>query len=145
MYQHPDHVHAARTATAAVAATGIPAKLYLIAMRRSDWQELWEALKAAGAELPEEDFTLTPDELRRVEETESRISTTVDVSPVLERKRAALLSHRSQIDDSWFAKIPEDIAAKVFGRETFIRAIDRTGAPVPEDDLFAGLRPPEPG
>ena len=145
LYQHPDHVHAARTAAAAVAATGIPAKFYLTAMRRSDWQELWEALRAAGVELPDDDWTLTPDELRRAAETESRISTNVDITPVLERKRAALLSHRSQIDDSWFAKIPEDIAAKVFGRESFIRASDTTGAPVPEDDLFAGLRAVEPG
>jgi LmbE family N-acetylglucosaminyl deacetylase len=145
MYQHPDHVHAARSAIAAVAATGIPAKLYLSAMRRSDWQQVWEALRAAGVEMPEDDWTLTPDELRRAEENESRISTNVDIAPVLERKRAALLSHRSQIDDSWFTKIPEDVATKVFGVESFIRASDTTGAPLPEDDLFAGLRAPEPG
>ena len=38
------------------------------------------------------------------------------------------------------AKIPEDIVGKMFGEETFIRAVDKTGAPIPEDDLFAGLR-----
>jgi hypothetical protein len=32
------------------------------------------------------------------------------------------------------------VAERVFGEETFIRAVDRTGAPVPETDLFAGLR-----
>ena len=106
---------------------------------------LLDAMVEAGIETPDEEWTLTPDELRRAAETESRISTIVDITPVLERKRAALLSHRSQIDDSWFTKIPEDIAAKVFGRESFIRASDTTGAPVPEDDLFAGLRAPEPG
>lgn len=145
LYQHPDHVHAARTAEAAVAATGIPAKFYQSTLRRSDFQELRDAMVEAGIETPDEEWTLTPDELRRAAETESRISTIVDITPVLERKRAALLSHRSQIDDSWFTKIPEDIAAKVFGRESFIRASDTTGAPVPEDDLFAGLRAPEPG
>ena len=36
---------------------------------------------------------------------------------------------------------PGDIAAATFGRESFIRASDTTGAPLPEDDLFAGLRP----
>jgi hypothetical protein len=25
------------------------------------------------------------------------------------------------------------------GRETFVRAIDKTGAPTPEEDLFAGV------
>ena len=139
-YQHPDHLHASRCAQAAVAATGIPDKLYLTAMRRSDWRKVWDALREAGVEVPD---TSQIDEqaLRQMEEAERRITTNVDISPVLERKRAALLAHASQIRDSWFSKIPSDIAAQVFGRESFTRAMDRTGAPVPEDDLFAGLRP----
>ena len=138
-YQHPDHVHAARAAAAAVADTGIPAKLYLTAMRISDWAKLWTALREAGVDVPDSrDF---PDETRRqMEAAEARITTTVDIRPVLARKRAALLSHASQINDSWFSKIPPEIAEQVFGQESFIRAVDRTGAPVPEDDLFAGLR-----
>src|SRR6516164_3327167 len=35
-YQHPDHVHAARSALAAVSSSGLPAKFYQTAMRRSD-------------------------------------------------------------------------------------------------------------
>ena len=138
-YQHPDHVHAARAATAAVADSGIPAKLYLTAMRISDWAKLWTALREAGVDVPDSrDF---PEETRRqMEAAEARITTTVDIRPVLSRKRAALLSHASQISDSWFSKIPPDIAEQVFGQESFIRARDTTGAPVPEDDLFAGLR-----
>ena len=62
-YQHPDHVHAARAATAAVADTGIPAKLYLTAMRISDWAKLWTALRDAGVDVPDRgDF---PEETRR--------------------------------------------------------------------------------
>jgi LmbE family N-acetylglucosaminyl deacetylase len=52
-YQHPDHVHAARAAAAAVADTGIPAKLYLTAMRISDWAKLWTALREAGVDVPD--------------------------------------------------------------------------------------------
>jgi LmbE family N-acetylglucosaminyl deacetylase len=138
-YQHPDHVHAARAAAAAVADSGIPAKLYLTAMRISDWAKLWTALREAGVDVPDSrDF---PEETRRqMEAAEARITTTVDIRPVLSRKQAALLSHASQINDSWFSKIPPEIAEQVFGQESFIRAVDRTGAPVPEDDLFAGLR-----
>ena len=139
-YQHPDHVHASRAAAAAVAAAGIPAKLYLTAMRRSDWQEIWEALRELGADIPET-TSLSPDEQRRIDESERRISTKIDIRPVLERKRAALLAHDSQISESWFTKIPQDLGERVFGRESFIRARDITGAPLPEDDLFAGLRP----
>ena len=52
-YQHPDHVHAAKAAAAATAASGIPAKLYLTAMRRSDWRKVWEALRDLGADVPD--------------------------------------------------------------------------------------------
>ena len=138
-YQHPDHVHASRSAAAAVAATAIPAKLYLTAMRRSDWQKVMAALREAGADVPEP-AAVTPEDRRLMEEEERRITTTVDIHPVLGRKRDALFAHASQISDSWFSKIPPDISAEVFGRESFIRAIDATGAPLPEDDLFAGLR-----
>jgi hypothetical protein len=37
-------------------------------------------------------------------------------------------------------RAPDDIWAEIYGRETFIRARDTTGTPVPESDLFAGLR-----
>jgi len=137
-YQHPDHVHAARCAQAAVAATGIPDKLYLTAMRRSGWRRLNEELRARGVEVPDPG-EIDEDMLRQIEESEKRITTDVDIRPVLDRKRAALLAHASQIRESWFSKIPPDLVAEVFGHETFIRASDRTGAPVPEDDLFAGV------
>jgi len=138
-YQHPDHLHASRCAQAAVAATGIPDKLYLTAMRRSDWRKLWDALREQGVEVP--DVRQFPEEtLRQIEERERQITTNVDIRSVLDRKRAALLSHASQIRESWFAKVPPEIGEQVFGRESFIRAMDKTGTPVPEDDLFAGLR-----
>jgi LmbE family N-acetylglucosaminyl deacetylase len=142
-YQHPDHVHASQAAQAAVTASGIPAKLYLTAMRRSGWRKVWEALREQGEEVP--DFSsMTPEVERQMNEAEQRITTTIDIRPVLERKRDALLAHNSQISESWFSKIPPEIAEQVFGQESFIRASDTTGAPVPEDDLFAGLRPAEP-
>ena len=138
-YQHPDHLHASRAAVAAVRSTGIPAKLYLTAMRRSGWQEVWEALRAEGVDVP--DFSdMDPEMQRMMDEAERRITTTVDIRPVLDRKGDALRAHASQIEESWFSKIPPDVVARVFGYETFIRASDSTGAPVPENDLFAGLR-----
>jgi len=138
-YQHPDHLQAARAAVAAFSATGIPSKLYLTAMRRSGWQEVWEALRDSGADVP--DFSgMDAETERQMEESERRITTTVDIRDVLELKGKALRAHASQIEDSWFSKIPPDVVARVFGFETFIRASDSTGVPVPENDLFAGLR-----
>ena len=137
-YQHPDHVHAARAAIAAVGKSGVPAKLYLTAMRRSEWRKVFDALRAAGEEI--EEWTLTEEEQRQIDESEARITTEIDIMPVLERKREALMSHSSQITDSWFSKIPPEVAASAFGRESFILVRDQTGASVPETDLFAGLR-----
>jgi LmbE family N-acetylglucosaminyl deacetylase len=143
-YQHPDHVHAAQAAVAATADTGIVAKLYYTAMRGSDWQKVWQALRDLGEDVPGP-RTADPEMMRQMAETERRITTTIDIRPVLSRKRDALLAHASQIQDSWFSKIPPDIAEAAFGRESFIRASDSTGAAVPEDDVFAGLRPPPRG
>jgi LmbE family N-acetylglucosaminyl deacetylase len=139
LYQHPDHVHASLAAQAAVAASGIPAKLYLSAIRASDFQKVWEALREQGVELPgEEEFT--DEQRQKAAEDELRVTTSVDVGAALTRKRDALFAHASQIGESWFSKLPPAIAEAAFGHEHFIRASDTTGAPLPEDDLFAGLR-----
>ena len=137
-YQHPDHVHASLAAQAAAKATGIPAKVYLSTMRGSSWRKIWDALRAAGEDVPqwEED----EDRSRRAIQSEERITTTIDIRSVLDRKREALFAHGSQINDSWFSKIPPDVAEAAFGYEYFIRVADSTGTPLPEHDLFAGLR-----
>ena len=89
----------------------------------------------AGTEEPEEvaenpDFG-TPDEL---------ITTVVDVSAVAGRKYASLGAHASQSDNIFFLQMGEELFSTVMGSESFVRVADPTGAPVPEDDLFAGLR-----
>ena len=138
LYQHPDHVYASQMAQAAVAGTGIPAKLYLSTIRGSSWGKLREALREAGVEMPE--MELTDEQRAQGAATEAAITTTVDIRPVLNRKRDALMAHASQIQESWFAKLPPELAEETFGFESFIRTRDTTGAAVPETDLFAGLR-----
>ncbi|MGI9006743.1 MAG: PIG-L family deacetylase [Streptosporangiaceae bacterium] len=137
-YQHPDHVHAARCAIAAVEATSAPAKLYFTSMRRSAWQQVFEALREAGEEVPEWD--MTEEEQRKIAEAEARITTEIDIRPVLDRKRDALLAHASQITDSWFSKIPPQVVEVAFGTESFTRVRGASPQPVPETDLLAGLR-----
>jgi LmbE family N-acetylglucosaminyl deacetylase len=143
-YQHPDHVHAARSAAAAVSSSGLPAKFYQTAMRRRDWRTVREALREAGEDVGEWD-EITPEMEEQMAAEERRITTTIDIRDVLTIKREALLAHASQIADSWFSKIPASVAEAAFGHESFIRVVDSTGAPVPEDDLFAGLRTGTPG
>ena len=99
-------------------------------------------LRLLGEEVPnwDNDSPEARERWQRGLESEARISTTIDIRPVLARKRAALFAHGSQINDSWFSKIPPEIAEQAFGYEYFIRIADTAGAPLPEDDLFAGLR-----
>jgi LmbE family N-acetylglucosaminyl deacetylase len=52
----------------------------------------------------------------------------------------ALFAHGSQISESWFSKLPQDVSEEAFGYQYFIRVADTTQAPLPETDLFAGLR-----
>src|SRR6476619_4387531 len=70
-YQHPDHVHASRSAQKAFAASGSVAKLYLSAMRGSDWRKIWEALRELGMEM--RDREEDPDGQRRSIASEARI------------------------------------------------------------------------
>ena len=44
------------------------------------------------------------------------------------------------MNESFWARVPTEAFGTLFGEEAFIRAHDTTGAPLPEDDLFVGLR-----
>ncbi len=134
-YGHPDHIQANRVTHAALAECGIPSKLYYTAVARSALRGFRDVLAQAGVEGPAEveenpDFG-TPDEL---------ITTTIDCSAVAGRKYASLGAHASQSDNIFFLQMGLELFTTIMGSESFVRAVDSTNAPVPEDDLFAGLR-----
>ena len=138
-YQHPDHLHVNKVTMAALERTPIPKKAYYTAIRRSAFQRFREILEEQGIEFPgptEPD----PEWNARMEALEGRISTEVDIEPFVDLKRRALGTHASQIEESWWSKLPDEAYSAIFNRETFIRVLDTTGAPTPEVDLFAGLR-----
>jgi LmbE family N-acetylglucosaminyl deacetylase len=70
---------------------------------------------------------------------DAEITTSIDTSAVLDRKRAALKAHASQLADTVWVQVGETEFAELFGQETFMRVRDRTGADLPETDLFAGV------
>jgi LmbE family N-acetylglucosaminyl deacetylase len=72
----------------------------------------------------------TPDEL---------VATQVDCTPWVRVKHAALAAHVSQGDNDDLVGLPDELFDAVFGVERFVRALDLTGTPLPEDDLFAGV------
>ena len=134
-YGHPDHIQANRVTQAAIAQWGVPTKLYYTAMARSRLHGFRDIMAEAGMELPDDvqenpDFG-TPDEL---------ITTTVDCSDFTKQKYASLAAHASQSDNIFFLRMGEEVFGTIMGSESFVRVLDPTGAPVPEDDLFAGLR-----
>ena len=138
-YDHPDHLQAHHITLAAVERTGIPSKVYLSCIRGSDFDRIMASLRDQGIEIPD----LEDDDgswREKLEAVEQRITTTVDASDYIGQKREALLAHDSQINDSFFVKLPEPIFADAFSQESFIRVRDTTGTAVPETDLFAGLR-----
>ncbi len=134
-YGHPDHIQANRVTLAAAEATGIPRRVYYTAIPRSAIAGFAETVRAMGVEFPEpvdEDPEFgTPDEL---------ITTTIDCTAVTDRKFDSLAAHASQSENIFFLNLGRDVFASLFGEEMFVRAWDRTGTPVPEDDLFSGLR-----
>jgi LmbE family N-acetylglucosaminyl deacetylase len=145
-YNHPDHLQAHRITVAAADRTGLPAKLYFTARRRRDWERMRQIMEERGIELPQQmrQQQMDPERRKQMEarmaEVEARITTEVDTSAYAPRKRAALAAHASQLDQSWWVKMPPDAFDGMFSTETFIRARDTTRASIPETDLFAGLR-----
>jgi LmbE family N-acetylglucosaminyl deacetylase len=133
LYGHPDHIQAHRVTMAAVAAAGVADKVYFPAIPSSALLGVDEVLAAHGLELPPElaggDFT-TADEL---------VTTYVDCSAWAGTKYRSLAAHASQSDNAFFLDLGPELFGQFLGIEAFVRAFDRTGAPVPEDDLFAGV------
>ena len=133
-YGHPDHIQAHRITVAAIRKSGIPAKFYHTAVSRARFTSFFAELQESGADLGDfelpEDFG-TPDEL---------ITTEVDVSAYVDRKRKALAAHASQSDGVFMLRLPEEGQQRMFGHESFVRQFSSVPAPDREDDLFAGLR-----
>jgi LmbE family N-acetylglucosaminyl deacetylase len=136
-YGHPDHVMAHRATLAALdvlAERGwTPSKLYLHAVPRSLVHIVIDAARTAGIEFPESlaHAAGTPDE---------EMTTVVDVSPVLDRKLAACVEHRSQMQLGLpLAAIAAGVFDSTFGIENFVLARGERGEERPETSLFAGV------
>jgi len=151
-YGHPDHIAAHRATVAAFDAAADPArypeqdlppwqpqKLYYAAFPREGLLRMREELQARGITMPfgeDEDFDPTsftvPDD---------EITTRVDVGAYVAQKQAALQVHRTQISAEHFTqRMPADLARLMLGTESFTLVRSLVPAPLPEDDLFAGLR-----
>ncbi|MEU5670601.1 PIG-L family deacetylase [Micromonospora sp. NPDC047762] len=137
-YGHPDHIQAHRITMAAVEQTDVPAKVYWTTVPRTAFAEFGRIMKELGVEWAEPDAESEPGPQLGLPDDE--ITTWVDTSKYGAQKFAALATHASQTENIFFLQLGQERFTELMGVETFLRVRDRTGAPTPEDDLFAGLR-----
>ncbi|MEW9554156.1 mycothiol conjugate amidase Mca [Nonomuraea sp. NPDC050783] len=150
-YPHPDHVRTHEVTVAAFDAAGDPgrfpgtgepwrpAKLYYHGALSAAWfRTMHEALTARGldsgmaavlAELPGDAPAVAP-------------TTRVPCAEYFEVRDRALLAHATQIDPhAGFMRHDRDVEREVWPTEDYRLARSHVATTLPEDDLFAGLRP----
>jgi LmbE family N-acetylglucosaminyl deacetylase len=141
-YGHPDHIQAHRVTMAAVHSTGIPAKVYWTTAPRSQMAEFEQLMRDLAAEQGLQERALEGEqpvpEIMGLPDDE--ITTWADTTAYGGQKFDAVSAHASQGDNLFFLSLGRDRFVQMMGVETFLRVQDRTGAPLPESDLFAGLR-----
>jgi len=152
-YPHPDHLKVHDISVVAfdaaadpdaypdAGAAWQPSKLYYSAWTKARLLALHDKFVELGLESPfTEEWLARPG-------LDARITTRIEVRPEDDVRDAALLAHATQVDPAspfWFGLPPE--AANTYPYDDYILArslVDgAAGGPVPEDDLFAGLREP---
>jgi LmbE family N-acetylglucosaminyl deacetylase len=138
-YGHPDHIQAHRITMAAVELTGSPAKVYWTTAPRDKMLEFAKVMREFGADWDEPDPSET-ESMPEIGLPDDEITTWVDITPWAGQKFDALAAHASQSENIFFLKMGKERFAELMGIEPFVRVRDTTDAPLPEDDLFAGLR-----
>jgi mycothiol S-conjugate amidase len=150
-YPHPDHIMCHKVSVAAFDAAGDPdrypdqgepwqpLKLYYdIGFSRGRVMALHEGMLAAGLESPYQEW------LERWEDREDkgpRITTRVDCADYFPVRDDALRAHATQVDpDGFWFHVPMEVQREAWPTEDFELVRSFVDSPVPESDLFAGVR-----
>ncbi|GGL07225.1 mycothiol conjugate amidase Mca [Mangrovihabitans endophyticus] len=150
-YPHPDHVMCHRISVAAFDMAGDPevhpelgepwqpSKLYY----NSGWSKarmlaLHEGMLAAGMESP---YAQWLDRWAEREDRGDRITTRIECGDYFHVRDDALRAHATQVDpDGFWFHVPLELQQKVWPTEDFELVRSLVDSPVPESDLFAGIR-----
>ena len=143
-YGHPDHlqVHRVGVRAARLAGTGVVLEATV------DRRLLRRALSIARPFVPRTaDFA--PARFDALFTAPESITHRIDVSAVLDQKRAAMRAHHTQTTTdtgierglAWMLRLPRPLYRLAFGREWFVEH-GRRPTEHPLDDLLATLRPP---
>jgi mycothiol S-conjugate amidase len=146
-YPHPDHIRVHDISLAAFDAAGDPsaypsagpawqpAKLYYTVWSRRRILAMHEKFLELGLESPfDSKWFERPSQ-------EDRTTTRIDITGQTAARDEALLAHATQIDPTskfWFG-LPPEVARTVYPYEEYVLARSSVSAPLPEDDLFAGV------
>ncbi|MFK3981052.1 mycothiol conjugate amidase Mca [Micromonospora sp. NPDC050397] len=150
-YPHPDHIMCHKISVAAFEAAGDasrfpelgepwqPLKLYYdIGFSKARFVAMHEAVLAAGLESPYEEW------LKNWEDRPDkgpRVTSRVECAEYFPVRDDALRAHATQIDpDGFFFQVPMEIQQRAWPTEDFELARSSVESPLPESDLFAGVR-----
>ncbi|RKR90268.1 mycothiol S-conjugate amidase [Micromonospora pisi] len=151
-YPHPDHIMCHKITVAAFEAAGDPdqfpelgeawqpLKLYYdIGFSKARFMALHEAVLAAGLTSPYEEWLKNWGEDRP--DKGPRITTRVECAEYFPVRDDALRAHATQIDpDGFFFQVPMEIQQRAWPTEDFELVKSLVESPMPESDLFAGIR-----
>jgi LmbE family N-acetylglucosaminyl deacetylase len=116
-YGHPDHIQVHRVGRRAGAIADVP-RVYEATLNRT----LIQQQLAERADLYPEDEMPDPAEMETFGTPDELITTAVDVTAVIDKKRRAMAAHASQIgEESFFLSLPDPEFTAAFGTEWFIR------------------------
>lgn len=128
-YGHPDHIRVHTVGKAAAETVGVE-HVFEATMNRDRMQELiaaaaQEAAESGGGEDDEQVDTST------FGTPAADITFGIDVTSVIDQKKAALTAHRSQVGpESFFLKMPDEAFLQAFGMEWFnVPDTTNTGGP----------------
>ena len=150
-YPHPDHIRCHEVSVAAFEAAGDPDRFpdagepwqplklyYNLTFHKSRLEKLHQAMLAAKMDSPYAEWLVTWEDKPGDAE---RLTTSVPCAQWFPVRDAALIAHATQVDPTgrWFA-CPVELQQETWPYEDFQLARSLVDSPLPEDDLFAGVR-----
>ncbi len=119
-YGHPDHVQVHRVAHRAAQLAQRRPVLLEVTMNRDAMRRMAQSARDAG--VPDFDPDAPMDDGNPLGTPEAELSWEVDVAAYVDRKRAALACHASQVTDiGGFLAVPAEQFAAAFGREYYVQ------------------------
>jgi mycothiol S-conjugate amidase len=150
-YPHPDHIMCHKVSVAAFDVSGDPGRhpelgepwqplklYYNSGWTRARMIALHEGMLAAGLESPYTEWIAKWEDRH---DRGDKITTRVECGDYFEVRDNALRAHATQVDpDGFWFHVPMDLQIKIWPTEDFELVRSMVDSPVPESDLFAGVR-----